>query len=111
MSPCLNATFSDDISWYSLSKNDEHIILDVFLCRMLEMWTNFVKFLNPTPQSESEVLEDVIWESVEPDNHKYMRIDKELFMEMTNEYKERMNFWRKALEECKSMSETNYVKL
>ena len=78
---------------------------------MLEMWTNFVKFLNPTPQLESEVLEDVIWESVEPGNHKYMRIDKELFMEMTNEYKERMNFWRKALEECKSLSKTNYAKL
>ena len=70
---------------------------------MLEMWTNFIKFLSPTPDQHSEYVGDVKWEPVTPEKHKYMKIDKELTMEMTQQYLFRMQFWRSALEECKSL--------
>ena len=71
--------------------------------RMLEMWTNFVKFLDPTPEQNSEYLDDVKWDAVTPEHHKYMKIDTELRMEMTQEYQDRMQFWKNTLEECKHL--------
>ena len=67
---------------------------------MLEMWTNFIKFLDPTPDQDSENLGDVKWEVVTPGNHKYLKIDTELSMEMTPEYRDRINFWKTTLELC-----------
>ena len=41
---------------------------------MLEMWSNFVKYLNPTPpDSQSEALANVTWTPVTADNHQYLR--------------------------------------
>ena len=34
------------------------------------------------------------------EEHTYLRIDSELVMEMTEEYRERMDFWHKALDSC-----------
>ena len=69
--------------------------------RMLEMWTNFIKFLDPTPDQQSNILGDIKWDPVNPKTHKHMRIDTELTMEMPQEYLFRMQFWRTAFEECK----------
>ena len=70
---------------------------------MLEMWVNFVKFLDPTPEESSENLGLVKWEAVTPESHKYLRIDTELSMEMTQEYHDRMQFWRDTLQMCKNI--------
>jgi hypothetical protein len=73
--------------------------------RMLEMWTNFVKYLNPTPGIYSSVyLGDFVWEQVTPSYHSYLRIDEILEMEMTSEYMERMQFWDKVLTDCRDIS-------
>ena len=74
-----------------------------FFFRMLEMWVNFVKFLDPTPEESSENLGLVKWEAVTPESHKYLRIDTELSMEMTQEYVDRMQFWRDTLQMCKNI--------
>ncbi|KAJ8970723.1 hypothetical protein NQ317_018757 [Molorchus minor] len=42
--------------------------------RLLTLWTNFVKYLNPTPE-EDELLENVIWTKVSPDNITYLNIN------------------------------------
>jgi len=69
--------------------------------RMLEMWSNFVKYLNPTPADNvSQDLAGVVWKSVTQDSHEYLRIDEELYMEMTQEYQDRINFWRNATQYC-----------
>ena len=34
------------------------------------------------------------------EEHTYLRIDSELVMEMTEEYRERMDFWQRALASC-----------
>ena len=95
---------------------------------MLEMWTNFVKYLDPTPGLEdSENLGETKWRQVRGmvelmvlmmmvmimmglkvmmifqvtlEKHTYLRIDSELVMEMTEEYRERMEFWHRALAAC-----------
>ena len=59
----------------------------------------------PLPSEEpSDYLGDFKWESVTPESHEYLKIDSELTMEMTQEYKDRMHFWKNTLEECKNLS-------
>ena len=67
--------------------------------RMLRLWSNFVKELNPTPDLEL----GVTWEPVRASNHQYLRIDRNLTMEMTQEYQDRINFWASALQSCQDM--------
>ena len=51
---------------------------------MLEMWSNFVKYLNPTPpDSQSEALANVTWTPVTADNHQYLRYVG-LYLDSTN---------------------------
>ena len=70
--------------------------------RMLSLWSNFVKELEPTP----DLLElGVTWEPVRANNHKYLRIDRNLTMEMTQEYQDRINFWTTALQSCQASGE------
>ena len=65
---------------------------------MMEMWTNFAKFLDPTPDDEeTTALAGVKWLKVTPEKHEYLRIDTDLAMEMSAEYMERMGFWKEAL--------------
>ena len=78
---------------------------------MLELWSNFIKYGDPTPAGQdSEALQGVEWAPVTQGSHQYLRhgymfcynlikcvlfrIDKELSMEMTEDYKQRINFWR-----------------
>ena len=67
--------------------------------RMLRLWSNFVKELNPTPDLEL----GVTWEPVRASNHQYLRIDRNLTMEMTQEYQDRINFWTSALQSCQDI--------
>jgi len=70
--------------------------------RMLEMWSNFVKYLDPTPPSSaaSEALAGVQWLPVTAESKQYLKIDEELTMEMTEEYQTRINFWKNATLAC-----------
>ncbi|CAG9864278.1 unnamed protein product [Phyllotreta striolata] len=45
--------------------------------RMVKLWTNFAKNLNPTPV-EDAVLEDIIWPKLTPNDFQYLNIDEEL---------------------------------
>ena len=48
--------------------------------RMLELWSNFIKFGNPTPaELESEALEGVEWKPVTQQSHQYLRHRKPTF--------------------------------
>ncbi|XP_060524132.1 juvenile hormone esterase-like [Cylas formicarius] len=49
----------------------------VTLKRMVKMWTDFSKTLNPTPEI-SELLENVTWPRVRYDNYQYLDIGEEL---------------------------------
>ena len=77
------------------------------LIRMLELWSNFVKYGDPTPGGGgSENLGELVWRPVQAGDHQYLRwvvwcaavalasshhrIDRELGMEMTEEYLERL---------------------
>jgi len=66
--------------------------------RMLRLWSNFVKELDPTPTQEKEVT----WLPVTESSHQYLKIDRDLTMEMTQEYQDRVNFWATALESCQN---------
>ncbi|XP_018568324.1 acetylcholinesterase isoform X2 [Anoplophora glabripennis] len=62
--------------------------------RLLTLWTNFVKCLNPTPKKDS-VLNNVIWEKLTPNNLVYLNINKTLEMQKNpKEYLE----WEKVLD-------------
>ena len=57
---------------------------------MTTMWSNFVKFGNPTPPGQDKSIE---WEPVSKTQKKYLRIQKDPAMEHSQEYSERMEFW------------------
>ncbi|XP_018579198.1 esterase FE4-like [Anoplophora glabripennis] len=61
--------------------------------RMVKLWTNFAKFLLPTP-SIDPLLENVIWlpSNVIPNNELYLDIDKDVEIKL-NPFNKRMKFW------------------
>jgi len=72
--------------------------------RMLELWTNFIKYLDPTPPDHiSEVLEKISWTQVTESEHSYLKIDSELSMDMSEEYRQRMEFWQEMEALCNSL--------
>jgi len=69
--------------------------------RMLELWTNFIKYLDPTPSHQaSEVLGNLSWTQVSDSDPSYLKIDTELTMEMSGEYRQRMDFWHEMEALC-----------
>ena len=79
------------------------------------MWTNFVRFLEPTPAgSGSEALEGVDWQRVDPRDRslsgffsfqlsltrQYLLIDTDLSMGVWPELQQRMDFWNTTLNNC-----------
>lgn len=45
--------------------------------RLIELWTNFAKYLNPTPE-QSDLLQNITWPKVTPDNFQYLDIGDDL---------------------------------
>merc|ERR1711879_921782 len=101
----LGVGHADDLAymWDIFSLNMESGLYDIWWSeadqlnsrRMLELWSNFIKYGNPTPPGlESDALQGVEWIPVTKGSHQYLRIDKELTMEMTDEYRQRMDFWK-----------------
>ncbi|XP_018568325.1 cholinesterase 1 [Anoplophora glabripennis] len=62
--------------------------------RLLTLWTNFVKYLNPTPKRDS-LLNNVVWEKLTRNNLVYLDINKTL--EMKRNPKEYLK-WEKVLD-------------
>ncbi|XP_056630162.1 juvenile hormone esterase-like [Diorhabda sublineata] len=64
--------------------------------RMIKLWTNFAKYLNPTPEADS-LLENIVWPKVDPSNIHYMNIDTHLTVE-SNIKHGRYILWRDLFE-------------
>ncbi|KAF7273186.1 hypothetical protein GWI33_014105 [Rhynchophorus ferrugineus] len=45
--------------------------------RFMTLFTNFAKYLNPTPEQE-EILQNIIWPTVQTENFQYLQIDTDL---------------------------------
>ncbi|XP_030752240.1 cholinesterase 1-like isoform X2 [Sitophilus oryzae] len=45
--------------------------------RLIELWTNFAKYLNPTPE-QSDLLQNITWPKVAPGNFQYLDIGDDL---------------------------------
>jgi len=80
-----NPFWSED---YPLNPEDSRMSFN-----LVQMWTDFAKTGNPTPDGSPLPLH---WDSVRPDQPNYLRIDKEgfAFMELGSDYLARMNLWR-----------------
>ncbi|XP_023012261.2 juvenile hormone esterase [Leptinotarsa decemlineata] len=72
--------------------------------RMLRLWTNFMKYLNPTP-FEDPLLAHVVWPKVKPDEFLYLDIGNSLSIK-TNP-KEYHN-WKKIFNEFAEDIQTTY---
>ncbi|XP_056642441.1 juvenile hormone esterase-like [Diorhabda sublineata] len=59
--------------------------------RVITMWTNFAKYLNPTPEP-TELLENIIWPTVKPEDFKYLAIGSWLEVK-TNPKLDMYMFW------------------
>jgi len=55
---------------------------------MIKWWTNFAKFGNPTPKGDG-----VSWRSLS-ESGQYLLINSTSFMDLSEEYQARMQFWR-----------------
>ncbi|XP_046991109.1 esterase FE4-like [Schistocerca americana] len=62
--------------------------------RLLQMWSNFVKYSNPTPYTDELLTEE--WNIFEINNTNYLEIASDL-QAGTGLNKERMNFWHSVL--------------
>ncbi|XP_072385322.1 juvenile hormone esterase-like [Diabrotica undecimpunctata] len=79
--PGLNTT---DVTKYPISDQ-------IVQKRMTTLFTNFAKYLNPTPE-KIDILQNITWPSVEPNNFQYLAIGS--WMEMRRNPMENMyRFW------------------
>ncbi|KAI2474029.1 hypothetical protein C4B38_000111 [Diabrotica virgifera virgifera] len=86
----LNGYDNSDLSRFS---NDDVLTHK----RMIKLWTNFAKYLNPTPESDP-LLQNMTWPKMEPDQLNYVNIDTDL--EIENNIKHgRYIKWRDLFEE------------
>ncbi|CAG9769383.1 unnamed protein product [Ceutorhynchus assimilis] len=76
-----------DMSYFPESDQNTHY-------RIMALWTNFVKYLNPTPQGmDKEILQNVTWEPVQPNVFKYLDIGKDLVLTEGYPKQEKYLFW------------------
>jgi len=61
---------------------------------MIEMWANYARTGDPTPPGSDLVQ----WDNVTPDSHRYLVIDTEMKMDLTEDYINRMNIWETVYE-------------
>nr|UUB32794.1 carboxylesterase COEA6 [Dendroctonus valens] len=61
--------------------------------RFLTLFTNFAKELNPTPGQE-EVLQDIIWPTLQPDDWQYLEIGEDLTVHTTVPKAAMYSFWQ-----------------
>lgn len=74
---------------------------DLYIQKLVKLWTNFAKFGNPTPELD-EKLDRAIWKPVSNGSvDAYCVIDKVIEMK-DNEEKDRVDFWHKVYEDYSS---------
>ena len=61
---------------------------------MIDMWANFARTGDPTPPGSDLVQ----WDNVTPDSHRYLVIDTEMKMDLSEDYINRMNIWETVYE-------------
>nr|WCC58185.1 carboxylesterase [Pharsalia antennata] len=64
--------------------------------RMVKIWTDFAKTMNPTPE-QSELVQNVIWPKVQLGNFQYLDIDEDLTVK-TDPKGERYQAWKAIYE-------------
>merc|ERR1712142_2978 len=84
--------------------------------RMCELWANFAKYGNPTPDQASELLGDAKWEKYDRKNPSYMDLGLELKMVTDPALLERLAFWRETLanygsDQCDTFSGDGFLSL
>ena len=66
--------------------------------RMCELWANFAKFGNPTPDGgSSDILGNVKWEAFKYEDPKFMDLGTEFTMRSDLGIEERVSFWDRTL--------------
>nr|UUB32763.1 carboxylesterase COEA12 [Dendroctonus rhizophagus] len=73
--------------------------------RLVTMWGNFAKYLNPTPE-QSSLLQNVVWPTVNANNYQYMDIDYDLQVKTTP--KVSYPLWKQAYESYGSKPYVTY---
>lgn len=53
--------------------------------RLLRMWIDFIKYLNPTPEPNM-ILQNITWPVATPTDYKYLNINESLSIEKCNKY-------------------------
>ncbi|XP_050314910.1 uncharacterized protein LOC126749251 [Anthonomus grandis grandis] len=62
--------------------------------RIMALWTNFAKYLNPTPPFvDVDLLQNVTWELVKPNEFRYLDIEKDLIMVTGYPKEKKYLFW------------------
>ncbi|CAG9769134.1 unnamed protein product [Ceutorhynchus assimilis] len=62
--------------------------------RMMSLWTNFAKYLDPTPLGiDEELLQGITWQPIRRCGFKYLDIDENLVMKFGYPKPERYKFW------------------
>ncbi|XP_066255062.1 esterase FE4-like [Euwallacea similis] len=105
MPGCGNVTHSEELN-YIFSKRISNEIPDNtdMSCfpesdqkvhyRIMALWTNFAKYLNPTPSDvDVNILQNVTWEEVKPNDFKYLDIGTDLVMTKGYPKEEKYLYW------------------
>ena len=77
--------YCKDGETYTLNEEDSRVSLV-----MTTMWSNFVKYGEPTPEPEEL---GVSWKPVTSEDYRFLVIDTEMKMDMDEDYLDRMVFW------------------
>merc|ERR1711936_127741 len=65
--------------------------------RMCQLWANFARYGNPTPDGGSDILGDVKWEKYDSENVMFMDLGLEFEMKSDTDLMKRMEFWEETL--------------
>ncbi|XP_060530981.1 esterase E4-like [Cylas formicarius] len=65
---------------------------------LITLWTNFVKYLNPTPK-ENQMLQNVSWSAVQPNQFQFLNIGKDLVMTLDYPKRESYVFWQNIFDQ------------
>nr|WEQ60882.1 venom carboxylesterase [Phaedon brassicae] len=89
--------FRRTLNGYDNSNLSQYPAEDVLtLKRMTKLWTNFAKYMNPTP-IEDPLLQNITWPKMEPDNINFVDVRKDLKIE-TELKKGRYSKWRQLFD-------------
>ncbi|CAG9765017.1 unnamed protein product [Ceutorhynchus assimilis] len=74
--------------------------------RLVRLWSNFIKFGNPTPDSD-ELVQNIVWPKVSPTNYQYLNINYTLRIQ-TNPKEEFFSKWERIFDSYGKRPFTTY---